>query len=69
MAFDKRAYNAQYNKSNTKQFTLRLSVAEYEQWQAYLKQKGEGFAPLVKRLIAEEMNRDGWNQGGQGNQD
>ena len=60
MAFDKKTYDAQYHKERTKMKGVRYTLEEVQKVEAYCAYKQEGYSELVKRLIAEEMARDGW---------
>ena len=51
-----------YRKEKTRLVTVQMPLREWESLDAYCQAKGEGKATLIRRLIAEEMNRDGWNQ-------
>lgn len=54
----KNEYNEQYRKENTKRISVRFfptDVALYE----HVKGQADGIAPYIKRLIREDMERNG----------
>ena len=58
----KKRANAKYNKEHMTQRKLGLTLEDDERLGRYLDHIGQGFSEFVRKLVIDDMNKNGWKE-------